>query len=62
MDPDACYKEMNEALRSGDLLTARIRAEDLKNWIDRGGFFPKNATADGVIATITEILRLTSKS
>lgn len=60
MDPNACYQEMNEAVQSGDLSTARMRAEDLKHWIDRGGFCPTGTTVDELMTTIAGILRITS--
>ena len=40
MDPDACFSELLLALAEGDLLTAGERAEDLRNWIVAGGFYP----------------------
>lgn len=40
MDPTACWNEMLDALRDGDRETARDRANDLYDWLGRGGFAP----------------------
>jgi hypothetical protein len=42
MDPTQCYLEMYEAMRAGDLRTARERALALRDWLSRGGFPPAN--------------------
>ena len=41
MDPDATYKAMIAAIDANDYDAAREHAEDLKRWLDRGGFPPQ---------------------
>jgi hypothetical protein len=60
MDPTQCYLEMYEAMRAGDLITARERALALRNWLSRGGFSPPNYSADEVRAYVANVLRRTA--
>ena len=60
MDPTACYREMCESMNEGDLITARERAESLKAWLSRGGFYPQGHTKEEVDALLTIILGKTS--
>ena len=41
MDPQVAWEEMLEALATGDLFEADIRAEGLIDWLDRDGFAPQ---------------------
>ena len=40
MDPQACLKELFDALFVGDLDEARYKMFHLATWIDKGGFCP----------------------
>ena len=40
MDPDACFLELLDAVSSNDRDEAHAHADDLLNWLDRGGFAP----------------------
>lgn len=57
MDPTVCYREMYEAMRNGDYVTAKERAEDLNAWIKRGGFYPNAYTRAEVDAYLVNVLR-----
>lgn len=41
MDPNACWKRLCDALREGDTEEAANAAEDLAEWIKKGGFLPE---------------------
>ena len=60
MDPTQCYLEMYEAMRAGDLWTARERALALRDWLDRGGFPPPNYSPTEVRAYLANVLRRTA--
>ncbi len=60
MDPTQCYLEMYEAMKEGDLTTARERALALKEWLDRGGFYSPNYTATEVRGYLANVLRRTA--
>ena len=60
MDPTACYLEMFEAMRDEDHETARERALALRNWPDRGGFYPPRYTKVEVDAYVQNVLRRTA--
>ena len=60
MDPTQCYLEMYEAMRQGDLTTARERALALKDWLDRGGFSPPNYSSTEVRSYLAGVLRRTA--
>lgn len=59
MDPTICYLEMYEAMKAGDHQTARQRALELKQWLDRGGFYPTSYTRTEVDAYLANVLRRT---
>lgn len=40
MDPNANLRDINAALHDGDYATARERADDLSEWLGKGGFTP----------------------
>lgn len=60
MDPTQCYLEMYEAMKEGDFATARERAVALKEWLDRGGFYPPNYTETEVRSYLANVLRRTA--
>lgn len=60
MDPTQCYLEMYEAMKKGDLAAARERALALKEWLDRGGFYPPNYTESEVRGYLANVLRRTA--
>jgi hypothetical protein len=41
MDPDACLLRLSAAFVMGDLNEQRDAADDLREWIARGGFMPR---------------------
>lgn len=43
MDPDACVNLILEALQDGDGDHAEDSAEDLNQWLQRGGFEPRRS-------------------
>ena len=40
MDPNACFQLILDALETHDTDEARDHADDLRNWLRRGGFMP----------------------
>ncbi len=40
MDPNACFQLILDALETHDTDEAREHADDLRNWLRRGGFMP----------------------
>lgn len=59
MDPDACYFTIYESMRDGDLATARGHALALKEWLDKGGFYPQHYSHQEVTAYLADVLRRT---
>ena len=43
MDPETCLKRIINALHNGEEEHARDLLEDLRSWIKKGGFSPKDA-------------------
>jgi hypothetical protein len=41
MDPEAAWNEMLDAIAETNLADAKLCAESLLNWIERGGFVPQ---------------------
>jgi hypothetical protein len=60
MDPTQCYLEMFDAMQDGDLATARERALDLRNWLERGGFYPPSFAETEVYDNLVAVLLRTS--
>jgi hypothetical protein len=60
MDPTAAYLDMFEAMKAKDYETARERAEGLKQWLGKGGFYPPNYTRVEVDAYLANVLRRTA--
>jgi len=40
MDPNACFESFLEAISENDLMEAKYAREDLKSWLNHGGFEP----------------------
>jgi len=57
MDPTQCFLEMNDAMRDGDWETARERALALRDWLDRGGFYPAGIRPAEVLTRLATVLR-----
>lgn len=60
MDPNQAFLEMFEAMKAGDLETARERALALKAWFAKGGFYPHQYTPQAMHAYIASVLRRTA--
>lgn len=45
MDPDAAFTQLLHDLAAGEVEDARDAAEDLAEWIARGGYLPAALTA-----------------
>jgi hypothetical protein len=60
MDPSVCYLEMQEAMQHGDHHIARERALALRDWLDRGGFYPPRYSEVEVDAYVRNVLRRTA--
>jgi hypothetical protein len=60
MDHKQCYLEMQEAMKTGDLATARERALDLQTWLNRGGFPPPNYSVAEVNTSLATVLEQTA--
>lgn len=57
MDPNAAYREMCEFVNINDMASAREKAIQLKDWLDRGGFYPVYCLKSDVDHYIQNILR-----
>jgi len=60
MDPNQTYRNLFEAMKSGDFLTARELALALKDWFAKGGFYPYQHTPEAMHAYIASVLRRTA--
>ena len=60
MDPTSCYLEMLCSMTEGDHETARAHAQNLKAWIDKGGFYPFNCELLEVDGHLARVLRITT--
>lgn len=56
MDPTTCYQEMLDAMHHRDFDTARDRAIALKDWLNRGGFYPTGHDREEVHQRLAEAL------
>jgi hypothetical protein len=52
MDPAAAWRELTDALASGDHDTTKERAEALIDWIGKGDFNPINCSRSGGVALL----------
>src|SRR5712671_1560798 len=52
MDPAAAWRELTDALASGNHDTAKERAEALIDWIGNGGFNPINCSHSGAVTLL----------
>ena len=41
MDPTACWQRILEAVRDGKAIQFQAACVDLQEWVERGGFYPK---------------------
>jgi hypothetical protein len=44
MDPETCWNELRDAIANGQYGDASHHAENLREWIARGGFVPEAIT------------------
>ena len=44
MDPLACYNEMVDLLNDKNVVESKEKAKELKEWLDKGGFYPRVST------------------
>lgn len=56
MDPTTCYRDLLAALNAGETDEAFELAENLKTWLDRGGFYPEGYLVDDVNRSIAKAL------
>ena len=42
MDPNACFSDLLDAVACGEVSDARDAAENLTEWLRKGGFYPGN--------------------
>lgn len=57
MDPTACFNSMVSAFEAGDYETAVEAADNLVNWLRRGGFQPEGISAKQALRRAKSILR-----
>jgi hypothetical protein len=58
MDPDACLARMVEAMEDSDKEGAADAAEDLRDWIGRGGALPSSRhMLEYVFDAVADMLR-----
>lgn len=60
MDPTATYLAMYHAMRDGDYTAARLHAMDLRDWFNKGGFYPHTYSEVEVRAYLANVLRRTA--
>jgi len=60
MDPDDAYLEMYFSMEGEDYPRARELALGLKNWLDRGGFYPQKYSRVEVDSYLLSVLRRTA--
>jgi hypothetical protein len=53
--------EMLDAMRDGDLAVARERALSLRDWLERGGFYPQDLSRETVRSNLADVLRQTQR-
>jgi hypothetical protein len=59
MDPNITYMAMFNSMSIGEFVMARIHATNLKEWLDKGGFYPTNYTEVEVKSYLANVLRRT---
>lgn len=57
MDPTECYLAMFAAMRDGNLGQAQEHAEALRDWLERGGFYPPNYAKEAVVGYLCSVCR-----
>lgn len=60
MDPTTVYLEMFEAMNDKDFAAARERAQALKEWLGKEGFYPPRYSRVEVDAYLASVLRRTA--
>ena len=60
MDPTACFLEIIEAMTAGDFESARTSAAALREWLEKGGFYPPDYDRNEVDAYLRGVLRRTA--
>lgn len=60
MDPNITYMAMFNSMSIGEFVMARIHATNLKEWLDKGGFYPDTYTKVEVDGYIANVLRRTA--
>lgn len=53
MDPNICFAKMLADYGDGDFESARECAMDLREWLDKGGFYPMGYVATGLVLRLT---------
>jgi hypothetical protein len=56
MDPDATIDRIIDALEDGDDTEAAWALEDLADWLQRGGFWPKKKNIERLCRAMAETL------
>ncbi len=59
MDPNEAYRGMFNSMSMGAFIMARQHAINLKEWLDKGGFYPETYTKEEVDGYIANVLRRT---
>ena len=59
MDPRITYMAMFNSMSIGEFVMARIHAVNLKEWLDKGGFYPDTYTQVEVDAYLANVMRRT---
>lgn len=59
MDPDRCYADMLHDFNLYEYETAREHALALRQWLDRGGFYPRYTPRPEVDAWLAHVLHKT---
>lgn len=59
MDPTTTYLDIYQNMRNGNFADAREHAKNLKEWLDKGGFYPPNYSKVEVDNYLKNVLRRT---
>lgn len=60
MDPDETYYRMYDAMAKGQAGIARHYAEAMKDWLQKGGCYPKFCSQQEVDTYLPDVLRRTA--
>ena len=66
MNPNACLCDIFNALADGDFVTAAERADDLREWLDKGGYYPgaeifQRSSVEAVVGYVGQLTARTPK-